>query len=201
MSAFEYKEYVAKSDIQIDSISSAEPKFRYSLRIPFKREGTEVALVVMMNPSKADRDNSDRTVNNVLKRIYKECVSVKEVVIVNLYPIYETYSSKLALHEEQGGINISKIYSLIPEANFALLGWGKPNKFSDKKLKNIKYFDFAKNILIKLIDKKIPAYKVGHCVENLYPRHLGRASFATGMSEVNLNELVEGLNGKLLSIV
>lgn len=188
-----YKEYVKKDEIAIDVTESEGNKFRFSMKIPFDRGGNKVALVVMMNPSKADSDNSDPTVNNVLTRIYNECPDVAAVVITNLYPLYETYSSSLALHEQQSTINLQKIHETLAFVDFALLGWGKPQNTTAEKLKEMKYHEHAHRVVKMLQKANLSAYKVGELREGLYPKHLGRSPFATLMSELNIKALSDKL--------
>jgi len=147
----------------------------------------------MMNPATANDVISDRTINNVLTRIYEELLEVKEVVIVNLYPLYETYSSELELHQQQSELNFDKIYSLLNTVDFAILGWGKPKGASEKKLKEIEYHAHALKVISMLQQAKIPAFKVGELREELYPKHLGRAPFATLISKIDLDSLSKKL--------
>jgi len=104
----------------------------------------------MMNPATADTVISDRTINNVLTRIHEERPEVKEVVIVNLYPLYEIYSSELKLHKQQRELNFERISSLLNAVDFAILGWGKPEGASAKKLKEIKYHTHALKVISML---------------------------------------------------
>ncbi len=189
MNTYIYSDFVETSDIEVDMESQEGKDYRYSIKIPFKRTGDETALVVMMNPSKANREQSDSTINNVLTRIYSERRSVKEVVIVNLYPIYETYSSELEHYKQQSEVNFKKISLLVPKVNFALLGWGKPNGFSITKLKSIEYFNHAHRVISMLQDHDIAAYKVGDYRDGVYPKHLGRSPFDIKMSVVDLESL------------
>ncbi|QDO82311.1 DUF1643 domain-containing protein [Shewanella psychropiezotolerans] len=181
----------------VDGNSSGNNDFRYSIRIPYVRTGTQIALVVMMNPATANNLVSDSTINNVLTRIYNERREVKEVIIVNLYPLYETYSSELELHQQQSELNFERISLLLNTVDFAVLGWGKPKGASARKLNEIKYHNHALKVISMLQQADIPAFKVGELREDLYPKHLGRAPFATLISEINLDYLSKKLRGIL----
>ncbi|WP_274010031.1 DUF1643 domain-containing protein [Vibrio parahaemolyticus] len=195
MKTYSYGDFVETSDIEVDMESHESKDYRYSIKIPFKRTGDKTALVVMMNPSKANREQSDSTINNVLTRIYNERRTVKAVVIVNLYPVYETYSSELEHHKQQSEINFQKLSLLVPDVSFALLGWGKPSGFSITRLKSIEYFNHAHRVICMLQDHEIAAYKVGEYRDGLYPKHLGRSPFDTKMSEVDLESLKQKVMG------
>lgn len=56
-------------------------------------ESKDKILCVMMNPSKADTQQSDRTVNKVLNLLENTNAGIIE--IVNLFPIYKTNSNEL----------------------------------------------------------------------------------------------------------
>ncbi|MBO1897712.1 DUF1643 domain-containing protein [Shewanella sp. BF02_Schw] len=189
-----YKDIVRKDDIVVDSNSSGSNEFRYSIRIPYTRTGNQIALVVMMNPATANKVKSDRSINNVLTRIHVERPEVKEVVIVNLYPLYETYSSELELHQQQSELNFERISSLLTAVDFAILGWGKPKGVSAKKLKEIRYHTHALKVISMLQQANIPAFKVGELREDLYPKHLGRAPFSTLISKIDLESLSKKLS-------
>lgn len=115
---------------------------RYSLEVAIKSNNSNdksMATVIMMNPSKATEICSDDTVNKVLKffKIYKS-IPVKKVIILNLFPYYETDSKKLAKcvaknnsTDLQTNINMFKNY--IGKSNLIVLAWGNvPSGFSAK---------------------------------------------------------------------
>lgn len=65
---------------------------RTSLKIPLKRC---IASCVLMNPSSADKIDSDDTINFVTEYIYKNIPEIHEIRFYNLYPFYESNSSKI----------------------------------------------------------------------------------------------------------
>lgn len=66
---------------------------RYSLEIMTPNPSSPLTLfVLMMNPSTADAQNSDRTVNTLLNTIGDR---YREVIIVNTTPVIETDSKQL----------------------------------------------------------------------------------------------------------
>jgi hypothetical protein len=90
MVSFSYKVYVDKLEIVINGTS----KYRYLMYVPFKDVTTDKrVLVIMKSPSKADNAVSDKTINNVLSFCHEK---YSGVYIANLFPCYETDSSKLS---------------------------------------------------------------------------------------------------------
>ncbi|PEE97789.1 hypothetical protein CON21_26290 [Bacillus thuringiensis] len=69
---------------------------RYLLSIDLKNDSNNTATFVMMNPSRADYNSSDITVNKVVKFTVIQGKGKIEIInIVNLFPFYETDSSIL----------------------------------------------------------------------------------------------------------
>lgn len=185
----EYPAFVDRKAIQINSSVMGNKAFRYSLSIPFRRTDGRRALVVMMNPSKATENESDPTVNRVLTRLYSECEDVSTAVITNLYPLYETYSSQLENHHKHCEKNITEISKLLKISDFVLFGWGKPNRLTQSNLAAIGYHEKALEVVQLAIKNDSLAFKVGELRDNLYPKHLGRLSFKTKMSKLDLADL------------
>lgn len=83
---FEYKEFVNKHDIKF--IGDIKNNKRYLLEIPLKNEGAAKVLVILKNPSKANKLLSDLTVNKVLTFCNNE--GYNKVYIMNLFSYYST---------------------------------------------------------------------------------------------------------------
>jgi len=192
-----YKDIVDKRSIHIDCENDGNRAYRYSLTIPFHRKGAKTALVVMMNPSKATNEVSDKTVNNVLTRIYSECPEVYNVTITNLYPLYETYSERLDNHKAKSKINFDKIRQQMSNADFILLGWGKPANKGSKALKEIKYHEHALMVVEMIQSLKLPAFSAGELREGLYPKHLGRLSFKLRFAPIDLAKLASKIRNRI----
>ena len=85
-----YPDYVKR--IQI----TGKDNYRNLLRIKFEDENGEREnefMAVCMNPSKANLEHSDDTVNKLIKNAYKQ--KYASIAILNTYSIYETDSKKL----------------------------------------------------------------------------------------------------------
>ncbi|WP_051556516.1 DUF1643 domain-containing protein [Alkalihalobacterium bogoriense] len=123
-------EYVDVENIDIDD----EPGYRYSMFVPFKDSITDkLALVIMRNPSKADKTKSDKTINNVLRFCSKY---YSGVYIANLYPNYETDSTKVKdfIESDSYGEKMIKNYEAIDKIldniEEVIVAWGTSNTSS-----------------------------------------------------------------------
>lgn len=121
----QYKDYVDKGKIRIDA---TDEKYRYSLSIPFKPNGkSKSALIILKNPSKATKEISDHTINNVLKYCNQ---NYSEVCIMNLFPCYSTNPlnvNKFIKSDEYQQImdeNLKKLDDKLNEFDDVIIAWG-----------------------------------------------------------------------------
>lgn len=87
-----YPDYVKR--IQI----TGKDNYRNLLRIKFEDENGEREnefMAVCMNPSKANLEHSDDTVNRLIKYAHAYEKKYASIAILNTYSIYETDSKKL----------------------------------------------------------------------------------------------------------
>jgi hypothetical protein len=145
-------EYVDVDNIDIDD----ETGYRYSMFIPFKNFKTNrCALVIMRNPSNADKTKSDKTINNVLRFCNKY---YSGVYIANLYPYYETNSTKVNSfiesdsYEEKMLKNFNAIDTILDNIDDAIVAWGTSSTSS-------KYDDDYENNITIIKDKLNKANK------------------------------------------
>jgi hypothetical protein len=144
---YEYKDYVDIDNIQIDE----ETGYRYSLFVPFKKpkKGSGSVLVIMRNPSEADKTKSDKTINNVLSFCHGR---YSGVYIANLYPYYETDSTKLkdfinsGVYDLKMKRNADALETLYKKTNDVIIAWGTNNT-------GAKYNNSYENIIKVLLDK------------------------------------------------
>lgn len=80
---YQYKDIVIKDRISIVD----EEKKRYLLYIPLENEIQRKVMVIMKNPSQANKTQSDYTVNKVISWCSQY---YKEIFIANLFPLYGT---------------------------------------------------------------------------------------------------------------
>lgn len=164
------EEYVDVNYIDIDD----EIGYRYSMFIPFKNSITDkCALVIMRNPSKANNAESDKTVNNVLRFCNKY---YRGIYIVNLYPCYETDSTKVKdfiesdLYEEKMKKNFKVIDTLLDTVTEVIVAWGTASTSSRY---NNDYENNIKIIIDKLnkTNKKVFAMRFASSKNPWHPRN------------------------------
>lgn len=127
------REYKYK-DVDIPNIQiNQETGYIYSLFIPYKNKNSsknESVLVIMRNPSEADKTKSDKTINNVLSFCHGK---YSGVYLANLYPYYETDSTKLkdfidlSEYDQKMKKNSKVLESLYKKTNDVIAAWGTNN--------------------------------------------------------------------------
>jgi len=127
---YKYKDYVDLNSISINPVpeNNMYKKYRFSLSMQFKsKRNKKRALIIMKNPSEADKEKSDHTINNVLKFCEKH---YGQVCIMNLFPNYSTdpkgvksfiNSSEYNLYMEQ---NLTVLNTMILQADDIIIAWG-----------------------------------------------------------------------------
>lgn len=68
-------------------------RFRIEYKLNFNTDPDTPLVVIMMNPSMANKDMSDITVNKIL--MYANCNKYSKVIILNSLPMYESASENL----------------------------------------------------------------------------------------------------------
>lgn len=120
-----YPEYVSK--ITYDSID----KKRYWLNVEIDTNKTESIIIILKNPSRATDKISDKTVFNVTNFIHKnkdninKINNIRNIIILNLIPNYETYSNELQkFNNIIDDKNIKTINEYCKEHNKVIVAWG-----------------------------------------------------------------------------
>ncbi|MDY8021996.1 DUF1643 domain-containing protein [Paenibacillus polymyxa] len=146
---FSDKEEIAKVETFLsfernngEKIAENELFVRHVLELPLKKAtGSKKICFCLMNPSKADMQNSDDTVNIVLKFVEKLMIEANSqfkdigaVVVVNLFPTYETRSTFLGTVikglqktnklDHLLFINQTEIMKQVKNSEWIILGWG-----------------------------------------------------------------------------
>jgi len=125
-------------------------KKREYLNITLKGSGQNKLLVIMMNPSEADEESSDETINKIVhyfgSKQNKNTQGIKNILVVNLFPICCGKSKELNLNIEKinnstNGNNMliemleknrKEIEKRIIDCNYIILGWGNsPDNFHE----------------------------------------------------------------------
>lgn len=143
---------------------------RYLLEVPLYSKSNRSVLVIMKNPSLANKSESDHTINNVLKYCYKE--NYRRIYIMNLYSFYSTKSSGIAQlikegNEEKavGEQNDEFLSQVLNDADQVIAAWGS-NTFGCTQ----QYKERIKQVTA-IINKKDTFYveSVSKC--GWYPKH------------------------------
>lgn len=136
-----YDKAFFKRVVDIKEDKTTEIPRRYSIEIELNRSGNSKAdeniVIIMMNPSKANKNLSDDTVNRVIKEIHTQRKRVKIITILNLFVVFEKDSTKLkdyicdTGYEFTAGIDDSNLYNnddIIEQrcknANEVIIAWG-----------------------------------------------------------------------------
>jgi hypothetical protein len=165
---YKYESYVNTSSILFKG--DINQGFRYLLKIPLHNANGKKVLVIMKNPSKANNDISDLTINRVLKFCNGQGYS--EVNIMNLYSYYSTDSSKIAylIDHGQEKIAIGKendtiLNNLLQDVDDVIVAWGS-NTFG----LTTQYKRRIKQV-IEIIKKKPLFYVEANNGRGWYPKH------------------------------
>ena len=141
--------------------------YRYDLTRAWKEGAT--ALWVMLNPSTADADADDPTVNAAVQFSEKAAGGrFGRVLIVNLFALRTTSPARLKEHPDPvGPQNDATIARLAAQADVVILGWGEQGAL---------YPDRVQTVLRLLAGK--PLYCLGTTAKR-QPRHPQRLTRAT----------------------
>jgi hypothetical protein len=123
---YKYPDFVI--DVELDKTDSK----RFWLKLIIDDSKTESIIVILKNPSRANKEVCDKTVYNVSSYIYHNrdksdaLKGIGSVIILNLIPHYETYSNKLEplKSEVVCAENLSAIRRLAGEHARVVIAWG-----------------------------------------------------------------------------
>ena len=126
-------------NLKVTAKFSEDSKFRYKLeaiktdRIDSDRK---TVCVIMQNPSDANENVADKSVQFIEKLIfdedYKEFENVCKIIVVNQF----AYIRKKGFKGDYGAIgpeNDKYVKSAINESNIILVAWGKSNSYRDRQ--------------------------------------------------------------------
>lgn len=162
--------------------------YRYTLDINLtKSEKEKILVVIMMNPSQADQDKSDKTVNKILKWATKK--NYNKVFIRNCIPFNETDSNNLPKLLEQ---YCNKEFEEIMKKNYDYIEKAVKDTYKDEDSnvllatgspKNAK-MEVYMNAIYKLLEEKISYFYKDN--EDGYYKHPLYASGAPKKNEVKV---------------
>ena len=155
-----------------------KPKKNESYRHLLGRMGKEPLVAICMNPSAANMEYSDRTINRIIK--VSEKLGYDGWIIANLYPERATRASKLgAYNNKQQKKNIKIIMKFLKcngikevwgawgNLNYSVLTKSKEKLLSELKKADIKIYTFA-----ALTKKGEPVHPLNRVVKQDFSRKI-----------------------------
>ncbi|HFC8495628.1 TPA: DUF1643 domain-containing protein [Neisseria subflava] len=155
-----------------------EPEKNEIYRYLLGRRGKKPLVAICMNPSAANMEYSDRTINRIIK--VSEKLGYDGWIIANLYPERATRASELgAYNDEQQEKNIQKIMEFLKDngidkvwgawgdLNYPVLTKSKEKLLSELKKADIKIYTFA-----TLTKKGEPVHPLNRVVKQDFSRKI-----------------------------
>lgn len=105
---------------------------RYWLKLVFDETKKESIVIILKNPSRANKEISDKTVYNVSSYIYKNrskhsvLKDIGSIIILNLIPHYQTYSKELKSLKSDiiDQENLDTINRFTSQNSKVIIAWG-----------------------------------------------------------------------------
>jgi hypothetical protein len=144
--------------------------YRNWLTVHWDQKKPKRIVMILMNPSKADAEESDTTVNRAVSYILANSSSYKEyggIEVLNISPLYLTDSRELYKQENvfpksNRDAIVERLYK--NHSSIVILGYGNPPKRLAK--------EYAEEISwLKSILNGKKTYRVGEPLVNRHPRH------------------------------
>ncbi|MGE7843522.1 DUF1643 domain-containing protein [Lysinibacillus sp. NPDC093712] len=190
---FYYKdEYVKNVELVHYDIATNR---RYRLDIKLKNGDNEKAVHLMMiNPSKANEEISDNTLNRIIKYVFLNNADgvlqdIGKIIITNLYVVCETYPEKVDEYisvqsldfvkgiDTYGKYNNNTIIEMAhKEAQFTITAWGKGYIFD--------YDNRIQEIISLMKNKEI--YQMEDLTQEGYPRHPRTWAYSWKLKRYNI---------------
>lgn len=180
---------------------------RYSLTIPFldRKEGLSVGII-LMNPSKANKNISDSTINKLIKFFYDYQVNkrpIKDITVCNILPIYASNTKSTMkkirdLHsanilDKVQNCNEDKLKLKMENKSLIVLAWGKPGVRSIPNLLYYKEVLRVVNLVSTLHGDTSYVLEIENAkstfTENGDSRHAGRSVTLKGLIKIEASEL------------
>ncbi len=180
---------------------------RYSLTIPFsnRRDGLSIGII-LMNPSEANANTSDSTVNKLIDFFYDYQVDshpIKDITICNVLPMYSS-NTKSAITKIKDlhaanvldmvqKLNEVKLTAIMKSKSLIVVGWGKPEV---KTIPNLFYYKGVLRIvdLLSTLHKdNLYVFDIKNAIstftEHGDPRHAGRSVTLKDLKKISVSDL------------
>ncbi|MBU3102238.1 MULTISPECIES: DUF1643 domain-containing protein [Clostridium] len=143
--SIKYPKFVIRKPCSDNRDINNNIKVRNLISVKISNNNNKKVLCVMMNPSKANSEQSDITVNKILNLLNSVKYNVGIIEIVNLYPVYKTKSGELfntlqqlrkhgiEVYDKKIKENDQLIKSKIESTDVIIFAWGKSPKHMPRK--------------------------------------------------------------------
>ncbi|MES2804061.1 MAG: DUF1643 domain-containing protein [Bacteroidota bacterium] len=176
-------------DFIVDKSYNRTDKKRFWLELTLNKECTENIIVIMKNPSRATLEVSDKTVFNVCNYIFKnkngseELKNVGKIIILNLIPLYETYSKELVALKDKiiDFENLDVIKSYAAKDSRVIIAWGNSPDKLDKEFEILK-----QEVLQILKNNKNQVYYVDKLSAAGNPKHAQIWGYENELKKIEL---------------
>lgn len=170
------KQVAHHSSVDINSIKanfSSCNTYRYTLTFDFKSLDTETRTkkltIILKNPSSANEQKADQTINRVQQYVYEHFKDVKTVTILNLFAFRATDASDVEKNRLQsnldyviGEFNDQYILDNINKCEYIIFAWGGKSainkKAYDERIDNLmnllKQCDLSNKQIFRVNDNK-----------------------------------------------
>lgn len=162
------EDYVYKD--RITFIGDIQKNERNLLTIPLRNEGNKKILVIMKNPSKANKEISDRTINNVIKFCFNN--GYCKVNIMNLFSYYSTDPNGITKLIDQGKYvdavgkqNDQILINTSIHIDDVIVAWG------GNSINRERYYKKRISEVLEIIKNKNIYYVESISKNGLYPKH------------------------------
>lgn len=137
---YKYPSFV--QDVELEKTDNK----RFWLKLLIDESKSESIIIILKNPSRANKEISDKTVYNVSNYIYRNrdrydvLKDIGKVIILNLIPHYETYSNKLEPLKDEVicAENLRIINRLSSEHSKVIIAWGNHPSGLFQEYENLK---------------------------------------------------------------
>lgn len=170
------KQVAHHNSVDINSIKanfSSCNRYRYTLTFDFKSTDTEKRTkelsIILKNPSSANEQKADQTINRVQQYVYEHFKDVKTVTILNLFALRATDASDVEKNRMQsnleyviGKFNDQNILDNINSSTYLIFAWGGRSainkKAYDQRIDNLmnilKQCDLSTKQIFRVNDQK-----------------------------------------------
>jgi len=130
--------HISGVHVTSDFSDENDMRFRYRLEIALKAPSLQgrIACVVMQNPSYADEDVADKSIQFMEKVVFQKNFpglhQITRLIVVNQFARIQTTGFE-DLSRDIGSRNNSVIKAALKKSEVIILAWGVTNKFEERK--------------------------------------------------------------------